>query len=222
MSNEEWHSTFLPVLEDRNAPSTGQGKEPEWTKQSILLCSQAARVCFSSGITADHNIRSTVDTWTNLWRSTQTWLETLPSDMHPIFLSPISTRRSIPPHYFPLVLHTSKSNMYSDVMYHTACMLLLEGKPPQIRSSWHLKSSTWHTLRICGICIGNNAEWSYDPTILAALIYAGRFISYRQQKKELVDFLRNIVQGSGWQMGIAVDEMIEQWQVDDANYFASV
>lgn len=41
--------------------------------------------------------------------------------------------------------------------------------------------------------MGNNAQWSYDPTILAALIYAGRLISYQEQKRELLEALQVLV-----------------------------
>lgn len=62
--------------------------------------------------------------------------------------------------------------------------------------------------------MGNNAQWSYDPTILAALIYAGRLISYQEQKKELLEALQVLVKASGWQVGGAIDEMVEWWRVD--------
>ncbi|OBU00095.2 hypothetical protein VE01_01833 [Pseudogymnoascus verrucosus] len=211
---EKWHPVSMPFSDDMNIMSLEQSRAPEWTRRSILLCSQAAQLCFSTEISNITTSHSATDTWTYLWSSTRGWLESLPSSMYPIFTSPISAIPSTPPYFFPLILYTSRSNMYAAIMHHTASVLLLQSKPPTVRPSSHLKTPTWHAVQICGICIGNNAQWSYDPTILAALIYAGRLISYQEQKKELLDVLRVLVKGSGWQVGGAIDEMIEWWRVD--------
>lgn len=173
--------------------SSEQSRAPEWTRRSILLCSQAAQLCFSTEISNITTVHSVTDTWTYLWSSTRGWLGSLPSSMFPIFTSPISAINSAPPYFFPLILYTSRSNMYAAIMHHTTSLLLLQSKPPTVRPSSHLKTPTWHAVQICGICMGNNAQWSYDPTILAALIYAGRLISYQEQKRELLEALQVLV-----------------------------
>lgn len=219
---EKWQPKSMLIADDMDISSGEQNKVSEWTQQSILSCSQAAQLCFSAGMSAITNDHSTTSTWTYIWESTQSWLETLPQAMHPIFTSPISANRSALSNFFPLILHTSRSHMYADVMHHTTSMLLLQVKPPRARSSMRLKNPTWHAVRICGICMGNDFQWSYDPTILAALIYAGRFISYGEQKNELVKLLRRLVRESGWQLGSAIDEMTDRWREDSASHFTAL
>jgi hypothetical protein len=213
-SIEKWHPVSMPFTDNTHIMSLEYSRTLEWTRRSILLCGQAAQLHFSAEISNITTPHWAADTWTYLWNSTRSWLENLPSSMYPIFTSPISAIPSTPPHFFPLILYTSRSNMHAAIMHHTTSVLLWQNKPPTARSSSHLRTPTWHAVQLCGICIGNNAHWSYDPTILAALTYVGRLISYQEQRKELLEFLQVMSKASGWQVGEAIDDMIEQWQLD--------
>jgi len=104
--------------------------------------------------------------------------------------------------------------MFAAIMHHTTSILLLESKPPVSQSTSSLKSQTWHAVQICGVCLANNATWSHDPTVLAELIYAGRFISYHEQRKEVLRSLYLLVKESGLRMGEAVDDMVATWKLD--------
>ena len=104
--------------------------------------------------------------------------------------------------------------MYAASIHHITSVLLLQVDPFVEQQPTHIKNATWHAVRICGICIGNKAEWSYDPTILAALAFAGRFISYWEQKRELLVALQTLVKGSGWPVNSAIDKLVQQWRDD--------
>lgn len=104
--------------------------------------------------------------------------------------------------------------MFAATMHHTTSILLLQSKPPAAQSISSLKSRTWHAVQICGICLSNNASWSHDPTILAVLIYVGKFISYHEQRKELLGVLYPLLRDSGLRMNEAFDDMVELWKMD--------
>lgn len=211
---EKWHLISTPFPDDRHLISLEQSRTHEWTRRSILLCSQAAQLRFSSDTSNITTMQPAADTWTYLWSSSQTWLKGLPSSMHPIFTSSISAIPSAPPYSFPIILYTSRSNMHAAIMHHTISVLLLQIKPSGARPSSQLKTPTWHAVQLCGICIANNAHWSNDPTILAALIYAGRLISYQEQKRELLGFLQVVYKASGWQVGEVIDDLLDWWRID--------
>lgn len=186
----------------------------EWTRHATHLCARATQVRFCPRNLSQISDSPSAHEWKNLWSSTQSWAENIPPIMQPILTSLIASIPSAPPFTFPLLLHTSRPSLYAAIMHHTTCLLLLEAKPPALRQLPHLKTPTWHAVQICGLCVGNNAHWSWDPTILAALVYSGRFISYHEQREELLEFLRLVMEGTGWKIDQEVDEMVTGWRSD--------
>lgn len=207
-------SPLSDLLSNGHDQTTLDQENSDFTRRAILLCAQAAQLCFAPNINNNTTAHPAKVTWVSLWNSTLSWTATLPPSLLPVLQTPISAISSTSPTSFPLILHTNRSNMHATVMHHITAILLLQKKPPNERSSSHIKHPTWHAVQICGICIGNNSQWSYDPTILASLIYAGRFISYWEQKKELLGILKSFSKDSGWQVCSAVDDLVERWQVD--------
>ncbi len=194
IDTEKWQSTPSSPSDAIEVDVFEHGTQHLWTRQSILLCSQAAQIQFSSDMTS----RLAIERWLHLWKATRSWFESVPLPMQPIFTSPTSAISSATPSFFPIVLYSSRSSLFTAVLYHTLYALLLQSKPRSVRVLSSAKTPTWHAVQICGICIGNNASWSYDPTILAALVYASRFISYQEQKQELQEFLRTFVKVDSW------------------------
>ncbi|PVH89305.1 hypothetical protein DL98DRAFT_524089 [Cadophora sp. DSE1049] len=211
---ERWHDQSQSFPDDTRTEISEEDESPECTRRSILLCSQAAQICFSTEPAHPTATHTATGLWTSLYHRARSWFETIPSSMQAILASPISSTRSAPPHAFPLILYTCRSDMFAAIMHHTTSILLLQSKPPVTQSTSILISQTWHAVQICGICLANNASWSYDPTVLVVLIYVGRFISYHEQRKELLEGLHLLVKGSGLRMNEAIDDMVACWKMD--------
>jgi hypothetical protein len=126
---EDWQSTSSPPSDAMGVDVLEHGTQHIWTLQSILLCSVAAQFQFSTDTTS----RVATDRWLHLWESTRSWFESLPLPVHPIFRAQISAIFPATPSFFPIFLYSSRSSMYSAVLYHTIIALLLQSKPRSVK-----------------------------------------------------------------------------------------
>ncbi|KAH7399961.1 hypothetical protein BKA64DRAFT_670801 [Cadophora sp. MPI-SDFR-AT-0126] len=211
---EEWRNQSQSFPDDTSTGLSEEDESPEWTRRSILLCSQAAQICFSTEPARPTATQTATGIWSSLYHRMRSWSEKIPLSMQAILTSPISSTRSAPPYTFPLILYTCRSDMFAAIMHHNTSILLLQSKPPITQSTSYLKSATWHSVQICGICLANNTSWSHDPTILAVLVYVGRFISFHEQRTELLEALRLFVKESGLLLNEPVDDMMTFWRLD--------
>jgi len=213
---QNWPDASYPFSNsERMQPEHSNNKSCDWTRSSILICSHAAEYHFSSRNSSSIMSQSAqFERWTHLWSSTQWWSQHHPPQMHPILSSAISNIIFDQKTTFPLIIHTSRANLIASIMYHTASLLLLQTRIPNLRRISNLKTPTWYAVQICGLGISNNPQWSCDPVVIAALVYAGRLISYQEQKDELEQFLWGVAKGSGWQVAGQIEEMLEGWRAD--------
>ncbi|KAH8593957.1 hypothetical protein B0O99DRAFT_183972 [Bisporella sp. PMI_857] len=215
---ELWHDLSYPFLYgDSHHPEQSDSKTSEWTSHSIFICAHAARYQFSpSDSWSTMPQTEHAERWTCLWSLAQWWSHHHSPQMYPILTSAISHIASDKTSAFPIIIHTRRSNLLASIMYHTASLLLLQTKPPVLRQTPKLRTPAWYATQICGLCISNGAQWSSDPVIIAALVYAGRLISYQEQRSELEDFLLRVTNECSWRFREQIEEMLEGWRADDS------
>jgi len=212
---QNWPEVPYPFSNlEPSQPEQNNSKSCDWTRYSILICSRAAQYLFSSQDSSSASHSGHAERWTHLWSSTQWWSQHQPPQLQPILSSAISNIAFDQTSAFPLTIHTSRANLLASIMYHTACLLLLQARPPTLQRISKMKTPTWYAVQICGLSISNDLNWSCDPVIMAALVYAGRLISYQEQKDELEDFLWGVAKVSGWQIADQIEDMLEGWRAD--------
>jgi hypothetical protein len=74
-----------------------------------------------------------------------------------------------------------------------------------------LKTIPWHSVQLCGISKSNRLAWSWDPIVVAALLYAGKFLSYCGQQSEMVQLLQDLSELTGWKTRKEIEKLKEFW-----------
>jgi hypothetical protein len=116
---------------------------------------------------------------------------------------------------FPLQVHITRVSFYSSFLAHLTSIFLLNSRPSNIDRALanNLKTITWHAVQICGLSMSNNILWSWDPVIVAAILYAGQALSYPAQQIELLRYLRELEETTAWKFSDEVSELQELWRV---------
>ena len=96
-------------------------------------------------------------------------------------------------------------------MLHTILLLLVQCKPRRVK----LKAATWYAVQICGLSLSNSLLWSWDPLIVAALLFAGPFLSYSKQQLELMEHLEALRKMTGWIFEEEMRELGHAWKLDE-------
>ncbi|OIW31451.1 hypothetical protein CONLIGDRAFT_573874 [Coniochaeta ligniaria NRRL 30616] len=130
--------------------------------------------------------------WLALWEELQAWLADRPAD----FL-PVSTVDTKP---FPGILFSRWSAISSTQLFHTACVLMLDMMPRQIKGRLSLGvngSRLWHAKRICGISATNPHHGCLNNAI-QPLWVAGKLLSHQSEHEALVELIWSIETSTGW------------------------
>ncbi|KAI1178347.1 hypothetical protein F4777DRAFT_576147 [Nemania sp. FL0916] len=122
---------------------------------------------------------------------------------------------------FPTVLFTDGAGISSNILYHTAMLLLLSNEPQpaafeelsvNVDADVAEMSPDWHALRVCGIAVnaepGTTSCW--DLVMIAAFTLAARRITRRSQQDEILACL-NRLKVSGWHVDGLIDRMRADW-----------
>lgn len=131
-----------------------------WANYAVFL---TAKVCHFIWL----QTRSTEDTstpanetscskdWFEMWTELQSWRQNRPAELLEFDFP--GDEDSFAGSLFPFVLFAVPCAISSNQLYHTACLLLLDIKPPSVDVSYEGSSSAglWHARRICGISSSN-------------------------------------------------------------------
>ncbi|KAJ5683564.1 hypothetical protein N7462_006729 [Penicillium macrosclerotiorum] len=128
--------------------------------------------------------------WLHLWEDLQQWCESRPSE-----LLPVHTTQTKP---FPHMLFLHWAAISSNQLYHTACILLLNIQPKNIKlQSAQIVSALWHARRVCGISLANPHQGCLNNAIQPLWI-AGRLFSHVSEHAIIVELIRKIEAETGW------------------------
>lgn len=98
---------------------------------------------------------SILNNWLDLWVELQAWRQNSPAELLELDFHEDGDDPASSP--FPFVLFAASCAISSNQLYHTACLLLLDIKPPSIDPSYtgSTGASLWRTRRICGFSTTN-------------------------------------------------------------------
>ncbi|KAI0433754.1 hypothetical protein F5Y09DRAFT_298083 [Xylaria sp. FL1042] len=156
---------------------------------------------------------SRVNTWKKLLDGLYAWNSSRPQTLEP--LVEIENAENT----FPTIIFTSGAGISSNILYHTAMLLLLDNKPDLLSLDEQAKdtrihgaqmSPHWHAHRICGTAI-NSEPNSWDPATIAALSLAARRIRRVSQQDCIITFLHRL-KVAGWHIDGLIDRLRSEWR----------
>ncbi|KAI1129654.1 hypothetical protein F5Y10DRAFT_276580 [Nemania abortiva] len=154
--------------------------------------------------------------WKNIISQLRAWHKSRPSGLKPLI------EIDDPEGIFPVVIFSSVAGVASNTVYHAAMLLLLSNTidlesvrgqrtKPEIDES--LMSPLWHALRICGIAINSDCEYSgcWDPVMIAAFSLAAREMKQSSQRSEITAYLDRL-KASGWRIDGLISKIHSEWR----------
>lgn len=154
------------------------------------------------------------DRWLQLWEELQNWMADRPCE-----LLPVQTTNSKP---FSHILFLQWAAISSNQLYHTACILLLDIIPKDIKlQQVPASSSLWHARRICGISLANPHQGCLNNAIQPLWI-AGRLFSHESEHEVIIKLIRNIEAGTGWGVCWRIKDLESAWGYQVSNVGDSV
>ncbi|KAJ9149336.1 C6 zinc finger domain-containing protein [Pleurostoma richardsiae] len=141
--------------------------------------------------------------WTELWDFIEEWYMLRPEEMHPVFTASGSGS-------FPTILFSNPAAISGNQMYHTAALLMLQHRPPQIVLHPKPRPILWHARRIVGISNSNTHHGCWTNS-LQPLWVAGRLFSSPEEHRTILALLERIEQESGWATKWRADDLREWW-----------
>lgn len=139
--------------------------------------------------------RPFVEQWTRLWGDLQLWLESRPWSMLPTTTTP--PPEPFQEQVFPTILFSNYPAISSNQMYHAACILMLETRPPEVQLPSPQSSPIWHARRVCGISWTNPHKASLINAI-QPLYLAGRLLTHPSEQVQVARLFRIIDRTTGW------------------------
>jgi hypothetical protein len=110
-------------------------------------------------------------------------------------------------------IFTTRISFYNSFLLHITQLLLVLCKPRNIEHGavTKLKTAPWYAVQICGLSLSNPEIWSWDPLIVAALLFAGSFLSYSEQQLELMEHMEALREMTGWRFEQEIQGLQEFW-----------
>ncbi|KAJ5698672.1 hypothetical protein N7462_000677 [Penicillium macrosclerotiorum] len=138
--------------------------------------------------------RPFIDQWTCLWDELQFWLEQRPRAMLPIKTTGIGGGQ-----IFPEILFAHWAAISGNQLYHAACIIMLDMKPPEemVPPSKPHFSAVWHARRVCGISLTNPHSGNLINAI-QPLYIAGRLLSHYKEHVEVAKLFKIVEETTGW------------------------
>jgi hypothetical protein len=119
---------------------------------------------------------------------------------------------------FPLLLFANGPGTFSNQIYHTAMLLLLQCKPRTAMLNHPqspVLSPLWHAHRVCGIALNNDTRESWDPCLLASLLVAAKHMTHESQQEEILHGFNRIHEITGWDTGEYLTRLREDWSFSE-------
>ncbi|KAL3262840.1 hypothetical protein ABHI18_002348 [Aspergillus niger] len=184
----------------------------------LWLCGKALRVyhqqASSDQIAAP---QQQLDSWLDVFDAIEQWYHLRPHEFQPMVDLGIDDQLPRAESGFPLLLFANGTGAFSNQLYHTAMLLLLQCKPRTALLG--LQSITlsplWHSQRICGIALNNDRRESWDPCLIASFLVAARRMTHESQQQEILEGFERVRDITGWDLGDYMTQLREDWSFLD-------
>ncbi|PQE08086.1 c6 transcription factor protein [Rutstroemia sp. NJR-2017a BVV2] len=155
------------------------------------------------------------DAWTSQWTELlgllDDWYNERPEEMKSILTIPAREDKDASP--FPTVFYGNGPAVSGNQLYHTATLLLLQEKPPGLKTQRKQKSIFWHARQICAISESNTHHGAWTNSIQPIWI-AGKVMSHRSEHRAILNILERIQRETGW-VTTWRREDLKSWWGDD-------
>ncbi len=159
---------------------------PHISAPRSAICALDARSISSSGSSTRRTVGLSPEQWYQPWRELQRWVEERPPAM--LAVPNIMSEQQQNQNPFPTVLFSHNSAISGNQLYHTACILMLEIRPPGFTTAQAISAPesfpVWHARRICGISCTNPHKGSRIEAI-QPLYIAGRLFTHVSERMEI-------------------------------------
>ena len=186
-----------------------------WANYAVYLASCVCHLMWQQGTSTGDSEGGQDDEpfihrWHNLWLELQDWSNGRPPELLPLdFSDPEGNSQNDP---FPFILYAAPCAISSNQLYHTACLLMLDMRPPAItvQQLGQLGSKLWHARRICGISATNEHHGCLNNAI-QPLWVAGKLLSHPVEHKAVADLITSIEAKTGWGGKWRIADLKETW-----------
>ncbi|KAG5948662.1 hypothetical protein E4U53_006211 [Claviceps sorghi] len=221
--HEHGHGHDMDAFARRTFYQHGRDNTGMHANWAVYLCAKACDLIYRRTRTLELHERDASDPrpfaeqWESLWQDLQLWLESRPCSMLPTTSTRASTRTRATatattptatdddhpadqPHVFPSIFFPTLPAISSNQLYHTACILMLEARPPAaaaLRLAAPHSSPIWHARRVCGISYTNPHKASLINAI-QPLYVAGRLLTHPSEQLQVARLFAIIDATTGW------------------------
>jgi hypothetical protein len=164
----------------------------------------ASRVGASPASDIDKTSTGYVTRWNQLWSCIDDWYRYRPDEMLPV----MTVNSSSDP--FPKILYSNPAAISGNQLYHTASILMLQHKPPNITITPKPQSIFKHARQVCAISISNGHHGAWTNAIQPLWI-AGQWMSHPSEQKAILRLLDRIESETGWGTKWRAEDLKEFW-----------
>ncbi|KAF7595598.1 hypothetical protein BBP40_005344 [Aspergillus hancockii] len=186
----------------------------------LWLCGKALALCHQEAIPYPLAAsQETMENWLQAFGELDQWYQLRPLEFQPMVEVDARDQLLNQGSEFPLLLFANGSGTFSNQIYHTAMLLLLQCKPRTVllnHPQSPVLSPLWHAHRVCGIALNNDTCESWDPCLLASLLLAAKHMTHESQQEEILRGFDRIHEITGWDTGEYLTSLREDWSFLDS------
>ncbi|KAI0970425.1 hypothetical protein F4678DRAFT_139169 [Xylaria arbuscula] len=146
--------------------------------------------------------------WSEIFAYIEDWYAQRPPEMRSILeLNAPKGDFSRP---FPVILFSNAAAVSGNQLYHTAALLMIQGRPLSAFLPSKHRSILWHARRICAISISNTQHSSWTNCIQPVWI-AGKVMSHPSEHQAILDIYARIEKETGWGAKWRADDLKSYW-----------
>ncbi|KAJ5641402.1 hypothetical protein N7490_005402 [Penicillium lividum] len=161
--------------------------------------------------------RPFTERWKCLWNELQYWLEKRPPAMLPVKTTGIGGGQ-----IFPEILFAHWAAISGNQLYHAACIIMLDMKPPEhIFPSKPHYSPIWHARRACGISLTNPHSGNLINAI-QPLYIAGKLLSHHSEHVEVARLFKIVEETTGWGALWRLKDLERAWGYEPGEILSAI
>ncbi|KAL7925381.1 hypothetical protein ACQKWADRAFT_283847 [Trichoderma austrokoningii] len=191
---------------------------------AVYLCAKACDLTYRQvrllelGERDEADDRPLVERWHRLWAELQFWRDTRPKCLLPIMATEPSESQ-----IFPVILFAHWAAISSNQLYHAACIVMLEMRPPgEAPPSNTLEySAIWHAQRVCGISWTNPHRGNLINAI-QPLYIAGRLLTHPREHLEVARIFKIIDRTTGWGAIWRLKDLEAEWGYESGEILSMI
>lgn len=190
---------------------------------AVYLCAKACDLMYRQvrlvelGEQDETDDRPFVDRWRRLWSELQFWRDTRPKCLLPIMTTEPSENQ-----IFPIILFAHWAAISSNQLYHAACIVMLEMRPPGEPLPNTLEySAVWHAQRVCGISWTNPHRGNLINAI-QPLYIAGRLLTHPREHLEVARLFKIIDRTTGWGAIWRLKDLEAEWGYESGEILSMI